>query len=52
LAAVSGELIDYSAWGVEFFQRAVTEERVLRGVNLLGPPAGSGHARTAASPRS
>jgi hypothetical protein len=35
LAAVSGELIDYSAWGVEFFHRAVTEERVLRGVNVL-----------------
>jgi hypothetical protein len=28
-------VIDYSAWGVEFFHRAVTEERVLRGVNVL-----------------
>lgn len=30
-----GELIDYRTWGVEFFHRAVTEERVLRGVNVL-----------------
>lgn len=29
------DLIDYRAWGVEFFHRAVTEERVLRGVNVL-----------------
>lgn len=29
------ELIDYSRWGVEFFHQAVTEERVLRGVNVL-----------------
>ena len=29
------ELIDYRAWGVEFFHRAVTAERVLRGVNVL-----------------
>lgn len=29
------ELIDYRTWGVEFFHRAVTEERVLRGVNVL-----------------
>ena len=32
---MSAELIDYRAWGVEFFHRAVTEERVLRGVNVL-----------------
>ncbi len=32
---MSDELIDYRAWGVEFFHRAVTEERVLRGVNVL-----------------
>jgi hypothetical protein len=30
-----GELIDYRTWGVEFFRRAVTEERVVRGVNVL-----------------
>ena len=30
-----GELIDYRTWGVEFFHRAVTEERVVRGVNVL-----------------
>ena len=35
MSPVSDELIDYSAWGVEFFHRAVTEERVLRGVNVL-----------------
>lgn len=29
------ELIDYGTWGVEFFNRAVTSERVLRGVNVL-----------------
>ncbi|KAA1428833.1 hypothetical protein [Nocardioides antri] len=29
------DVIDYGAWGVEFFHRAVTEERVLRGVNVL-----------------
>ncbi|WP_183095197.1 hypothetical protein [Nocardioides stalactiti] len=29
------DVIDYRAWGVEFFHRAVTEERVLRGVNVL-----------------
>jgi hypothetical protein len=32
---VSDDLIDYRAWGVEFFHRAVTAERVLRGVNVL-----------------
>ncbi|MEZ0581169.1 hypothetical protein [Nocardioides sp. MH1] len=32
---MSGELIDYRSWGVEFFHRAVTEERVLRGVNVM-----------------
>lgn len=32
---MSDELIDYRAWGVEFFHRAVTVERVLRGVNVL-----------------
>jgi hypothetical protein len=32
---VSDELIDYRTWGVEFFHRAVTEERVLQGVNVL-----------------
>lgn len=32
---MSDELIDYRAWGVEFFHRAVTEERILRGVNVL-----------------
>ncbi|KAA1420863.1 hypothetical protein F0U44_00480 [Nocardioides humilatus] len=32
---MSDELIDYRSWGVEFFHRAVTEERVLRGVNVL-----------------
>ncbi len=32
---MSGELIDYRAWGAEFFHRAVTGERVLRGVNVL-----------------
>ena len=30
-----GELIDYRTWGVEFFHQAVTEERVVRGVNVL-----------------
>lgn len=35
MSPVSDELIDYRAWGVEFFHRAVTEERVLRGVNVL-----------------
>jgi hypothetical protein len=35
LLPVSDNLIDYRAWGVEFFHRAVTEERVLRGVNVL-----------------
>lgn len=32
---MSDELIDYRTWGVEFFHQAVTEERVLRGVNVL-----------------
>ncbi len=32
---MSDELIDYRAWGLEFFHRAVTEERVLRGVNVM-----------------
>jgi len=32
---VSDELIDYRTWGVEFFHQSVTEERVLRGVNVL-----------------
>ncbi len=32
---MTDELIDYRAWGVEFFHRAVTAERVLRGVNVL-----------------
>ncbi|WP_322936667.1 hypothetical protein [Nocardioides bizhenqiangii] len=32
---MSEELIDYRTWGVEFFHRAVTAERVLRGVNVL-----------------
>lgn len=32
---MADDLIDYRAWGVEFFHRAVTEERVLRGVNAL-----------------
>lgn len=32
---MSDELIDYRSWGVEFFHRAVTEERILRGVNVL-----------------
>ncbi len=32
---MSDELIDYRTWGVEFFHRAVTEERLLRGVNVL-----------------
>ena len=32
---MSDDLIDYRTWGVEFFHRAVTEERVLRGVNVL-----------------
>lgn len=28
-------VIDYRTWGVEFFHRAVTVDRVLRGVNVL-----------------
>ena len=32
---MSDGLIDYRTWGVEFFHRAVTVERVLRGVNVL-----------------
>jgi hypothetical protein len=32
---VDEELIDYRTWGVEFFARAVTVERVLDGVNVL-----------------
>lgn len=32
---MTDDLIDYRSWGVEFFHRALTEERVLRGVNVL-----------------
>ena len=32
---MTDDVIDYRTWGVEFFHRAVTEERVLRGVNVL-----------------
>lgn len=32
---MSDDLIDYGTWGVEFFHRAVTVERVLKGVNAL-----------------
>lgn len=35
MSPVTDRLIAYRDWGVEFFHRAVTEERVLRGVNSL-----------------
>jgi hypothetical protein len=36
---VSDELIDYGEWGARFFEAAVTEERVLAGVNAMAGQA-------------
>lgn len=40
---MSGDLITYGDWGAQFFERAVTEERVLAGVNAVaGQPIAMG----------
>lgn len=35
MSPMTDRLIDYRTWGTEFFRQAVTEDRVLRGVNAL-----------------
>jgi len=50
---VNDELIDYGEWGMRFFEAAVTEERVLAGVNAMAGqkiefgPLGVGPGRVA-----